>query len=180
MKGSFNACILIIALSFFTYTNSQNHGIESTGDFLQLALPITALTSNLVFKEDTNYLWQDLKAFSASIVLTHTFKTLIDKERPNGATDGHAFPSGHTSCAFAGAAIIHKRFGWKIGVPAYLLASYVGWSRINANRHDLWDVLGGSIVGIGSIFLFSKDKNKIQLKFSRIYNYNTIGIAMRF
>ncbi len=180
MKSLFSTCVLVVTLSLYTYSFSQNHGIESTGDILQIALPITALTSNLVFKENTAYIWQDIKAFSATVVLTHTFKTLIDKERPNGASDGHAFPSGHTTCAFSGAAILHKRFGWKIGVPAYLLASYVGWSRINAKRHDLWDVLGGAVLGIGSIHLFSGSKKDIKLEFSRVYNFNTIGIAMNF
>ena len=89
-----------------------------------------------------------------SFVVTHGLKRLINKERPNGGD--YSFPSGHTSAAFTGAAFIEKRYGYKLGVPTYLLAGYVGWSRINANKHDYWDVASGAIIGIGSAYLFTK------------------------
>ena len=177
-KVRFVVSALIICSIHFTY--AQHERIESRGDFLQIALPVTALTSTLILEEHHQHLWKDIKAFSASIILTHSLKVFIDKERPNGAKDGYAFPSGHTSCAFAGATLLNKRFGWKVGVPAYILAGYVGWTRIRVDRHDVWDVIAGSVVGIGSIYLFTNKKNETQFKISRVNGYSTFGIAMRF
>ena len=85
-------------------------------------------------------------------------KRIIRKKRPEGSTAYNAFPSGHTSSAFQGASFIQRRYGWKFGLPAYVLAGFVGYSRIEGlnDRHDFWDVLGGAAVGIGSTYLFTK------------------------
>jgi membrane-associated phospholipid phosphatase len=48
-----------------------------------------------------------------------------------------------------------------VGVPSYLIASYVGYTRIKANKHDIYDVVGGATIGIASSYLFRnsfKDK----------------------
>jgi len=93
------------------------------------------------------------------MIFTHSVKRIINKKRPNGSN--YSFPSGHTASAFTGASFLQLRYGWKVGIPAYLLASYVGYTRIKANKHDKWDVLGGAVVGIGSSLLFVKPyKNK--------------------
>lgn len=72
--------------------------------------------------------------------MTYALKYLIKKERPDGS-DKHSFPSMHTSVSFTGAAFIQRRYGWKWGIPAYAIASYVGWSRTYAKKHDWWDVV---------------------------------------
>ena len=109
--------------------------------------------------------------------MTHGLKILINKERPNGGD--YSFPSGHTSAAFTGAAFIEKRYGYKVGVPAYLLASFVGWSRVNANKHDYWDVLGGIIIGYGSAYIFAKPINKkVELGINHIDNTNTLSLYL--
>ena len=62
-----------------------------------------------------------------------------------------AMPSGHTTMAFALATAladdIHRPWAT---VGLYTLATGVGWSRINDNRHWLSDVVGGAVVGITS------------------------------
>ncbi len=62
-----------------------------------------------------------------------------------------AMPSGHTTMAFALATAladdIHRPWAT---VGLYTLATGVGWSRVNDNRHWLTDVAGGAIVGITS------------------------------
>lgn len=85
-------------------------------------------------------------AIGRSVVLTQGLKYAVDEQRPNGAA--RSFPSGHTSLAFSGAEFIRKEYGWGWGIPAYLAASYVGWSRVESKQHYTHDVLAGAVIGI--------------------------------
>ena len=76
-------------------------------------------------------------------------KLAIDRERPNGRR-GHSFPSGHAQMAFTTATVIHRHFGWKAGVPAYVLAAYIGASRLPRNEHYASDVLVGAGLGVAA------------------------------
>ena len=85
-------------------------------------------------------------AFGRSIVVTEALKYTFNETRPNG--EAHSFPSGHTSFAFTGAEFIRKEYGWWWGVPAYGIASYVGFSRVRSREHYTHDVLAGALIGI--------------------------------
>ena len=60
-----------------------------------------------------------------------------------------SFPSGHASGAFATATLLHDRFGWRAGVPAYTVAGFIGATRLQ-NMHYLSDVAFGAGLGIAS------------------------------
>jgi len=92
-------------------------------------------------------------------------KLALGRPRPSESldVDGYApfsgqdaMPSGHTTMAFALATAlsddIHRPWA-TIGL--YTLASGVGWSRINDNRHWLTDVAAGAALGITSAKLMS-------------------------
>ena len=158
-------------------TKSQNFDYEKLGDNLQIALPLSAFASTFIWKDNQKAQLRFMKTMGTSFIVTHGLKILINKERPNGGD--YSFPSGHTSAAFTGAAFIDKRYGYKVGVPAYLLASFVGWSRVNANKHDYWDVLGGIIIGYGSAYIFAKPINKkVELGISHIGNTNAFSLHL--
>ena len=78
-----------------------------------------------------------------------TLKLTVGRERPDGSSN-QSFPSGHTSGSFATATVLQRRFGWKVGAPAYALAGLVGASRLSENRHHLSDVVFGAAVGIAA------------------------------
>jgi membrane-associated phospholipid phosphatase len=94
----------------------------------------------------TNTAAEVVRADLLAQVLTLAAKQGIRRSRPAGT--GFAFPSGHTSTTFATATVLQRRYGWKIGVPAYALASYVGLSRIQTQRHYLSDVVFGAALGM--------------------------------
>ena len=80
--------------------------------------------------------------------LTMIFKESSRRSRPEGS--GFSFPSGHTTVTFASATVLQRHFGWKVGLPAYAVASYVAASRVEMKRHYLSDVAFGAALGIAA------------------------------
>ena len=78
--------------------------------------------------------------------LVQGLKFAAGRTRPDGSK--YSFPSGHTSAAFTTATVLQRHYGWRVGIPAYAMAAYVGGSRMAENRHYLSDVLFGAAVGI--------------------------------
>ncbi len=85
-----------------------------------------------------------------SLALTETLTLGLQfathRLRPDGS-NSRSFPSGHTSGAFALATVAEVFYGPWVGVPSYVLASLVGVSRIDSNRHVASDVLAGAVLG---------------------------------
>ena len=66
--------------------------------------------------------------------------------------------------AIAAAASLQNRYGWKIGIPAHLAASFVGLARVEANKHHWHDVLAGAALGeISGLLITSKKNPEVQL-----------------
>jgi hypothetical protein len=86
-------------------------------------------------------------AMGRTVAATYALKYSVREERPNGE-DTHSFPSGHASVTFAAAEFIRKEYGWGWGVPAYLAAGFVGYSRVTSKEHHSWDVATGAAIGI--------------------------------
>ena len=122
--------------------------VRTSGDVLVFITPVASLATVLATQD-----WQGLKqgVFTGVTTLgvTYALKYLVKKERPD-FSDNHSFPSMHTSVSFAGAAFIQRRYGWKWGIPAYAVSTYVGWSRVYGKKHDWWDVAAGAVIGPGS------------------------------
>lgn len=87
-----------------------------------------------------------LDAATVNFTYTALLKAAVGRERPNGENN-QSFPSGHTSNAFALATVAERHYGWKLGVPAYLLAGVMGASRLNEDKHWLSDVVAGATLG---------------------------------
>ena len=95
------------------------------------------------------------RSLGLSAITTLALNSVIEKDAPNGSSDD-AFPSGHSAIAFGAAGFIQKRYGWRSGIPAYAVASYVGWLRVETDDHDTADVLGGAAVGILSSYFLTE------------------------
>jgi membrane-associated phospholipid phosphatase len=78
-------------------------------------------------------------------ILSAGLKQAARRARPEGS--GFSFPSGHTTVTFASATVLQRHFGWRIGLPAYAVASYVATSRVQQRRHYLSDVAFGAALG---------------------------------
>jgi membrane-associated phospholipid phosphatase len=128
-------------------------GIQTAGDVLQIALPATAAGLSLSHRDSQGTL-QLGESLAVTLGLTFGLKYSVDDERPNGGR--HSFPSGHTSVSFSAAEFMRKRYGWEYGVPAYVVASFVAYSRVESGEHFAHDVVAGAAIGILSSYIFSK------------------------
>lgn len=155
---------LMVLFCLPKHTSAQNETIETIGDVILVALPTTALGTTLI-KEDYKGTLQLFGGMFTNVAITHGLKVTVNKPRPD-RSDNRSFPSGHTSISFQGASFIQKRYGWKLGIPAYALAGFAGYSRIQANKHDGWDVLAGAIIGIGSTYIFTTPYQKEHMELS--------------
>ena len=86
-------------------------------------------------------------AFIGTGVVIFGVKEIVRRKRPLDDRLGNpAFPSGHTSYAFAAATVLSDRYP-KLRIPLYIGAGLVGLSRIYLGRHYASDVIGGAAVG---------------------------------
>jgi hypothetical protein len=150
-KGIF-LCFLM--LSLHTPEALAGKGLETYGDVGKYAIPGVAAVFSLWHEEEPDY--EGIIQLGASSLLTvgtvQGLKHIVDRERPNG--ENHSFPSGHAAWAFSGASYLHYRYGWQFGTPAYLAASVVAYSRIEADKHFVGDVIAGAaIANLVSFFL---------------------------
>src|SRR5690349_11962186 len=75
-----------------------------------------------------------VRAQIVSQSMVQALKFTVRRERPDGS-NSLSFPSGHTSSMFATATVLQRYYGWKVGVPAYAVGSYVGLARMAWNKH---------------------------------------------
>jgi hypothetical protein len=126
------------------------------------------------------------KATAYSSGLTNILKYTIREPRPGSSPARNSFPSGHATSAFAFSGYIYQEHGWKWGIPAMGLATFVGVSRINDNRHYLHDVLAGMTigmmygVGISKIDEANRDagKKEVGISIVPLFDSTTRGLAI--
>ena len=145
----------IVFISIFIVSSAYSRSqVRRAGDVLQIALPATALCMTYAY-DDIDGRNSFYKAFATTSVATLILKRITNKTRPDGS-DNYSFPSGHTSAAFSGASFIFKRYGLKYGLPSYLAAAFVGYSRVYSKKHYWEDVVAGASLAILNTYLFSK------------------------
>jgi membrane-associated phospholipid phosphatase len=138
------ACVLVLGMPVAHAGESERRA----GDVLAMALPIAALGAELG-RGDAVGARQFLSSFALTLAATEVLKRSTHVERPDHSND-QSFPSGHASRAFAAAAFMRQRHGMDSAWPMYALATYVGHTRVQANRHRWSDVFGSAVVAEAS------------------------------
>lgn len=189
VKPTFIQLCFFICL-FFTPINlvAQKKGAEpvkKVGDVGQIALPALAGSMTVVYWDKTGLI-EFAKSFGTTMGVTYLLKPMINSDRPQtdrakraGRKPGNmSFPSGHTAAAFSGAAFLQMRYGWWWGVPCYLCAGYVGFSRIYGQRHWFMDVLGGAAIGVSANVLFTTRYSRKKWKLTPLLEENRVGFVL--
>ena len=127
---------------------------NTQADILMIVLPVSAGLMAMT-RQDTQGVWMLTKSLSLSAASTLALNSIIDKESPDGSNQ-QSFPSGHAAIAFGSAAFVQRRYGWRWGMPAYAVATYAGWLRVETDDHDVADIFAGAAVGILSSYLFTR------------------------
>jgi membrane-associated phospholipid phosphatase len=123
---------------------------ESLGTDVAIALPLIA-GGITVYKADwTGTAELGVVGFE-TVGTAWALKHVVREQRPDHS-DFQSFPSDTAALAFAPAQFLWDRYGWQYGVPAYAAATFVGWSRVDAQKHHWYDVAASA----GLAFGFSK------------------------
>jgi membrane-associated phospholipid phosphatase len=147
-------------LVLLSYAPASAAPSETPGTILSVAIPAGAATGALLV-HDKHGLLQLAEAYASTMALVYTLKPLVDRTRPDGGAQ--SFPSGHAASAFAGASFVQIRYGWRLGLPMYVLAGYVGYSRVATHRHYTSDVLAGGAIGIAANLVFTRHREHVAL-----------------
>ena len=169
-KRSIGLFLFLISLSLHA---DRYNTVERAGDVMVLLLPATAYAKTL-YEYDGQGALQFSLGLSTTMATTFTLKYTIDAERPNG-DNSRSFPSGHSAAAFSSATFLQMRYGWKYGLPAYLGAGFVAWSRVYTENHYTRDVVAGAILGTVGSYIFTK---KFQTKLIPIADNGIYGLSL--
>ncbi len=126
--------------------------VTNVGNVMAYVLPAVAFGTTAWFKDGEGAI-QVTESMAITAVVTVGLKYSVRARRPNG--DPYSFPSGHAAFAFASAEFLRKRYGWQYGAPAYVFASFVGYSRVRAHEHYTRDVLAGAAIGAASSYFMT-------------------------
>ncbi len=176
--------IILLFLRSLLFATSQQDTIEQIGTYVQILIPLSAWSTTLI-TDDTEGQIDFYKSFGATFVTTHILKNTVKRRRPDGS-DTKSFPSGHTSASFQGASFIHFRYGFKYAILPYLGAAFVGYSRVQADKHYVGDVIAGAVIGAGFAWFFTKPYKVKDVLIKPIVfksqnnNYNLYGVQITF
>lgn len=148
---------IMAAFTLSTPARASDKGWSTASDIGRGALVASAFLIPAAQQD-----WQgDLQALGSvggALALTQGAKQAFPRLRPDGS-DNDSFPSGHSSTAFAAAATLQNRYGWQVGVPAQLVAAFVGVARVQAHKHYWSDVLVGAAIGEATGFLITSKRD---------------------
>lgn len=172
MKRIVLAALLIQFLAAGLATAGEE--LQSAGDAVALLLPATAGVSTLIL-DDREGTIQLVESTALSLGVTLGLKYTVNERRPNG--EDQSFPSGHSAISFSSSEFIRKRYGWQYGIPAYIAASFVGYSRIESKEHYFHDVAAGAAIGIGSGYLLTSRFEKVSISGEAAPGYYGVRVS---
>ena len=109
--------------------------------------------------------------------VTQALKYSVGRTRPDGSSHT-SFPSGHASGSFATATVLQRHYGWKAGIPAFGVASYIAASRLSENKHYLSDVTFGAAIGLAAGRTVTFDRGSTRFEFAPMVAPGGGGVRM--
>lgn len=171
---------------------------DDWSDYLDAALEIEWLATALLIDDPQYQPYQKVLgqavAIGATSATTGLLKETVKRERPDGDND-KSFPSGHTSNAFVSATLSNENLKHADMTDGYrtaaqygnlVLASGVAWSRVEADRHHLGDVMFGAALGrftaifINDVIFGLPEDGDVQIDASLSPEFQSLGLSFRY
>ena len=188
LKSSFLVAAVVITLLFSQNTFAQDTAdtkpqvgtTQKISDVILFALPAVTLGSSFIIG-DKEGAWQFTKGLLLTAGITYGLKQGVNRQRPD-KSDDNSFPSGHTSVVFHSAGYVHRRYGFKYSIPAYVIAGFTAASRIDSKKHDILDIVAGAAIGLGSNLLFTTkyQQEHMELTYSSNEGNHIVGFKYKF
>lgn len=153
MNRAIAICTFVTLLLCGPSAASAGDSIQTAGNVLNVVLPLTAGLAT-IGHHDREGAKQLAISLCVTWGVTFVLKRATNETRPDGGA--YSFPSGHASSSFASAEFMRRRYGWKWGGPAYALAAFVAYSRVESHRHYTHDVVAGALLGVATSFIVTK------------------------
>ncbi|MCL1074411.1 phosphatase PAP2 family protein [Shewanella dokdonensis] len=160
-QSLFTAAIVSGAMMYHVNAQAANSTIETSGDVGLVLVPALAWGMSQ-WKDDSEGQQQFYWSMGSTLLTTELLKYTIHERRPDGNSND-SFPSAHTSLTFSAATYIQQRYGWKSALPFYAAASYVGWTRVQSDRHYTKDVVAGALIGYLNARYFTEPYHGVQV-----------------
>ena len=161
LVGRLHVVMLVLALTLLFCEPSA----KRYGDKLQVALPLLAWGCAALNKSGAEFATR----FFVMTAIVHGSKSGLGaaqiNQRPQGGTKG--FPSAHTAAAaFGASSLVYDCITAHPAAKAAIVisAAFVGASRIEARRHDIWQVFAGAILGWGADRSFRRAQTRLLLR----------------
>ena len=137
----------------FFYGHERLEEMGEVGSIIGNRFVVAGMTGGLLisgyFSQDTRHrsmMFTLAQGYAVATTVTAAVKVTARRLRPNGE-NRVSFPSGHTSTVFTWATVLDHYYGRKVAIPAYLVATFVGISRMESSHHFLSDVVAGAALG---------------------------------
>jgi membrane-associated phospholipid phosphatase len=159
MRSVLAAILLFLASVSFAFAGTS----ENAGTDVAIALPLIAGGITLA-KDD----WKGTAQLGIDTVATvgvaYGLKHIIHEQRPD-KSDFHSMPSDTAALGFAPAQFLWDRYGWQYGLPAYAAATFVAWSRVDAQKHHWYDVTTSAALAFGVSKIFTTTYHPAGLRY---------------
>lgn len=134
-----------VAVGVAPSASADSDFIETSGRVLMIALPVAG-GAYALYRDDRRGLLQIGASVAGAYGASFLLQQVVKEERPDHS-GWDSFPSDSTAIAFAAASSIQVRYGWDYGLPSYAIAAFVGYSRVEADKHHWGDVAAGAVIG---------------------------------
>ncbi len=151
-----------IIFIYLFFNSAYAIGIREIGDVMRIAIPMYAAGYS-VREEGYEGLTQLTFSLLSAQVTSELLKVIVKEKRPDyePGAKRNSFPSGHAVGAFSGAMFLHKRYGFKQSIVPYALATLTAYSRVEAKKHYVHDVIAGAVIsGIWTWIFVDKYEKK--------------------
>ena len=176
-----NTAIILSVILAFIVTLDMSPNTRRMGDRLQYMLPFVASVCAL----DAGELGRTLGRYTLGYLSAQAFRNGLPQtginQRPDGG--GNGFPSTHTYAAAFGASYIARTCAQRIpyiGTIAIVAAGFTASSRVEHDKHTVWQVLFGAIFALvfDRAFLKRASRNPEKKTLQRSWNWvrSRIGI----